>query len=177
MDSLREQLELLGLDEEDDWEEQEVGWRGARRVRAAGQRRGAAGRGGATRRGAPQQAARPAPTPRQACAVRRRPPTPLPHLRSPRRAPPRPLARGQEEEEDECGASPEHAAHPAASDGAPSPLDDGAPDDLTCAICLGQIPPLDLALVKGCEHQYCGARGTGARPGRWRSGGLGGGGG
>jgi len=35
--------------------------------------------------------------------------------------------------------------------------DDCGPDDLTCAICLGQIQPLDLALVKGCEHQYCGA--------------------
>lgn len=33
--------------------------------------------------------------------------------------------------------------------------DDCGPDDLTCAICLGQIQPLDLALVKGCEHQYC----------------------
>eukprot|EP00798_Chlamydomonas_sp_ICE-L_P024887 gene24886-10552_t len=29
------------------------------------------------------------------------------------------------------------------------------PDELTCAICLGQIPPADLAMVAGCEHLYC----------------------
>lgn len=56
----------------------------------------------------------------------------------------------QGDSEGEEGPSPGGAAGPA------SPLDEGdAPDDLTCAICLGQIPPLDMAFVKGCEHQYC----------------------
>lgn len=32
----------------------------------------------------------------------------------------------------------------------------GGADELTCAICLDQIPPVDLAVVKGCEHLYCG---------------------
>lgn len=40
--------------------------------------------------------------------------------------------------------------------------DESGPDDLTCAICLGQIQPLDLALIKGCEHQYCGELGLAA---------------
>ena len=31
-----------------------------------------------------------------------------------------------------------------------------APDDLTCAICLCQPEPVDLAIIKGCEHNYCG---------------------
>lgn len=29
--------------------------------------------------------------------------------------------------------------------------------DLTCAVCLNVPEPVDLAIVKGCEHQYCGA--------------------
>lgn len=29
------------------------------------------------------------------------------------------------------------------------------PDDITCAICLNPICPVDLAVVKGCEHNYC----------------------
>lgn len=28
--------------------------------------------------------------------------------------------------------------------------------DLTCAICLNDIDLQDLAMVKGCEHAYCG---------------------
>lgn len=28
------------------------------------------------------------------------------------------------------------------------------PDDMTCAICLERTELVDLALVKGCEHQY-----------------------
>lgn len=34
-------------------------------------------------------------------------------------------------------------------------LHDG-PDELTCAICLEQVEPLDLAIIKGCEHLYHG---------------------
>ena len=33
---------------------------------------------------------------------------------------------------------------------------DCGPDDLTCAICLCQPEPVDLAIIKGCEHNYCG---------------------
>eukprot|EP00775_Hariotina_reticulata_P008645 gene8645-8826_t len=40
----------------------------------------------------------------------------------------------------------EAAAEQAASD---------TPDDMTCAICLERTPITDIALVKGCEHQYC----------------------
>lgn len=29
-------------------------------------------------------------------------------------------------------------------------------DDMTCAICLERTPLTEIALVKGCEHQYCG---------------------
>lgn len=29
--------------------------------------------------------------------------------------------------------------------------------DLTCAVCLEEIPLEDMAIVKGCEHIYCGA--------------------
>ncbi|GAX83663.1 hypothetical protein CEUSTIGMA_g11088.t1 [Chlamydomonas eustigma] len=29
------------------------------------------------------------------------------------------------------------------------------PDDLTCAICLCQPDPVDIAIIKGCEHSYC----------------------
>lgn len=29
-------------------------------------------------------------------------------------------------------------------------------DDMTCAICLERTPLIEIALVKGCEHQYCG---------------------
>lgn len=29
-------------------------------------------------------------------------------------------------------------------------------DDMTCAICLDRTQLVDIALVKGCEHQYCG---------------------
>lgn len=28
-------------------------------------------------------------------------------------------------------------------------------DDMTCAVCLGQIDPVNLASVKGCGHTYC----------------------
>eukprot|EP00195_Chlamydomonas_chlamydogama_P015326 CAMPEP_0202893988 /NCGR_PEP_ID=MMETSP1392-20130828/3459_1 /ASSEMBLY_ACC=CAM_ASM_000868 /TAXON_ID=225041 /ORGANISM="Chlamydomonas chlamydogama, Strain SAG 11-48b" /LENGTH=305 /DNA_ID=CAMNT_0049578513 /DNA_START=381 /DNA_END=1298 /DNA_ORIENTATION=- len=28
-------------------------------------------------------------------------------------------------------------------------------DELTCAICLGQPAPVDIAVLKGCEHLYC----------------------
>jgi len=41
----------------------------------------------------------------------------------------------------------EAAAEQAASD---------TPDDMTCAICLERTPITDIALLKGCEHQYCG---------------------
>lgn len=34
---------------------------------------------------------------------------------------------------------------------------EAAPDDMTCAICLERTSLVDIALVKGCEHQYCGA--------------------
>lgn len=34
--------------------------------------------------------------------------------------------------------------------------------DLTCAVCLGEIALEDLALVKGCDHMYCGERGAAA---------------
>lgn len=37
--------------------------------------------------------------------------------------------------------------------------DDCGPDDLTCAICLCQPEPVDLAIIKGCEHNYCGEQG------------------
>jgi hypothetical protein len=33
-----------------------------------------------------------------------------------------------------------------------------SPDDLTCAICLCQPEPVNLAIIKGCEHSYCGER-------------------
>lgn len=33
----------------------------------------------------------------------------------------------------------------------------GEADDMTCAICLERTQLVELALVKGCEHQYCGA--------------------
>ncbi|KAK9823640.1 hypothetical protein WJX72_004388 [[Myrmecia] bisecta] len=33
--------------------------------------------------------------------------------------------------------------------------EDSAVDDMTCAICLEQIPLADTAIVKGCEHAYC----------------------
>eukprot|EP00877_Chromochloris_zofingiensis_P000772 jgi/Chrzof1/10696/Cz05g09050.t1 len=39
-----------------------------------------------------------------------------------------------------------HTAEEAASDG---------PGEMTCAICLEETSVMDLALVKGCEHQYC----------------------
>lgn len=29
-------------------------------------------------------------------------------------------------------------------------------DDLTCAICLEQMKLADTAIIKGCEHSYCG---------------------
>jgi hypothetical protein len=29
-------------------------------------------------------------------------------------------------------------------------------DDMTCAVCLERTPLIEIALVKGCEHQYCG---------------------
>lgn len=31
---------------------------------------------------------------------------------------------------------------------------DGGADDMTCAICLEQTPPMDLSTIKGCEHQH-----------------------
>lgn len=33
---------------------------------------------------------------------------------------------------------------------------DDEPNDWTCAICLDSVPTADLAVVKGCEHTYCG---------------------
>jgi len=33
--------------------------------------------------------------------------------------------------------------------------DEDGPNEMTCAICLEQTPLADLALIKGCEHQYC----------------------
>ena len=30
------------------------------------------------------------------------------------------------------------------------------PDEMTCAICLEQVDPVDMATIKGCEHLYCG---------------------
>jgi hypothetical protein len=50
---------------------------------------------------------------------------------------------------EECGNEEENeaAAEQAASD---------TPDDMTCAICLERTPITDIALIKGCEHQYCG---------------------
>lgn len=29
-------------------------------------------------------------------------------------------------------------------------------DDLTCTICLEQMKLADTAIIKGCEHSYCG---------------------
>ena len=29
------------------------------------------------------------------------------------------------------------------------------PGEMTCAICLGEIPLEDLAMIKGCDHIYC----------------------
>lgn len=29
--------------------------------------------------------------------------------------------------------------------------------DLTCAVCLEDIPLADMAIIKGCDHMYCGA--------------------
>lgn len=55
----------------------------------------------------------------------------------------------QEYEHDDCGRHGGNEQDEGGQHG------DEGPDDLTCAICLGQIQPLDLALVKGCEHQYC----------------------
>jgi hypothetical protein len=34
--------------------------------------------------------------------------------------------------------------------------DEDSPNEMTCAICLEQTPLAELALIKGCEHQYCG---------------------
>lgn len=36
-------------------------------------------------------------------------------------------------------------------------MEDGA-GDFTCAICLNEIDLPELAMVKGCEHVYCGKR-------------------
>ena len=33
---------------------------------------------------------------------------------------------------------------------------DSEPDEGTCAICLDRTPVEEVALVKGCEHSYCG---------------------
>ncbi|KAI7835857.1 hypothetical protein COHA_010254 [Chlorella ohadii] len=33
--------------------------------------------------------------------------------------------------------------------------EDSEPGDLTCAICLNNIPLENLALIKGCDHMYC----------------------
>ena len=30
-------------------------------------------------------------------------------------------------------------------------------NDMTCAICLDQIPVAELCAIKGCDHVYCGA--------------------
>ena len=30
-------------------------------------------------------------------------------------------------------------------------------NDMTCAICLDQIPVQELCAIKGCDHVYCGA--------------------
>ena len=31
-------------------------------------------------------------------------------------------------------------------------------NDMTCAICLDQIPVPELCAIKGCDHVYCGAQ-------------------
>ena len=31
-------------------------------------------------------------------------------------------------------------------------------NDMTCAICLDQIPVQELCAIKGCDHVYCGMR-------------------
>lgn len=62
----------------------------------------------------------------------------------------------EEDEEEEQAPERGEAGNHGVYDDDDGGLEDSGPDDLTCAICLGQIQPLDLALVKGCEHQYCG---------------------
>lgn len=36
-------------------------------------------------------------------------------------------------------------------------------DDMTCAICLERTALTEIALVKGCEHQYCGEHSSPSR--------------
>jgi hypothetical protein len=46
-------------------------------------------------------------------------------------------------------------AGPSSSPNHTTEIDPDAPDDMTCAICLEQIAPADLAVVKGCRHEFC----------------------
>jgi len=55
---------------------------------------------------------------------------------------------GNGEDEDAATPSPATAANAGADD-------DSGPDDMTCAICLEQIAPADLAVVKTCRHEFC----------------------
>lgn len=48
----------------------------------------------------------------------------------------------------------EEEANPACASGSKSDHE-SEPGDLTCAICLANIPLEDLAMVKGCDHMYC----------------------
>ena len=41
-------------------------------------------------------------------------------------------------------------------DAAEEAASESSADDMTCAICLERTQLTELALVKGCEHQYCG---------------------
>lgn len=146
MDRLREELECFGFDDEEDWRHDDEGDE-AQQVgpRRGGAKRGARGRCCVTRPKVVGAAA-------QRCAVA------APHNTPPTTPAPSPQYDDNDTQQangDDAGGS---ASCPS-PDAAP-PADEG-PDDLTCAICLGQIAPLDLALVKGCEHQYCGARRAG----------------
>lgn len=64
------------------------------------------------------------------------------------------LALGEEEPVMEAVKADEQKAGAQLQQEDMSLLDCGV-DDMTCAICLTQMPVADIAAVKGCEHQYC----------------------
>lgn len=53
-----------------------------------------------------------------------------------------------------CQAADDSAVPYADDDGTSSGAGQEA-DEFTCAICLSQPAPVDLAVIKGCEHNYC----------------------
>ena len=76
---------------------------------------------------------------------------------------PQPEASGIPAGEQALASHPETSLEPAlqlSPQAKPKPIEElSAKDanDMTCAICLDQIPVQELCAIKGCDHVYCGS--------------------